>query len=281
MNKTLKKQALDALNEKWSFLFLCSLLARIITFGLPIIIIYHFFDLNLVSMLINSDLENNEHSISIEMKYSFYEYIWTITKLMLTFAFCIVLLSPFWTCYKWLLLDTVRNNRVTFADLFIQVKKNYFRLVRFYFLYWFYILCWSCLFIIPGYIKMHSYALAPFLLRDNKQISANEAISKSRELMDGKKVNLLSLAVSFFGWYLLMRILIKLNNMHLFPMLMPSILLAIIVTCFLVFCATSLFYLYFFAVIAKYYDEIINSTDINSSPLNKNKLPDIQNNIII
>ncbi|MEN9406243.1 MAG: hypothetical protein RLZ12_527 [Bacillota bacterium] len=65
------------------------------------------------------------------------------------------------------------------------------------------ILLWSLLFFIPGIVKAYSYALAPYLIVDDKQLGALEAIAKSKELMHGKKGSLFLLDLSFLGWYLL------------------------------------------------------------------------------
>lgn len=62
---------------------------------------------------------------------------------------------------------------------------------------------WSLLFIIPGLVKAYSYAMTPFILAENPHLSANEAITKSRQLMDGHKSELFYLDLTFIGWVLL------------------------------------------------------------------------------
>lgn len=61
---------------------------------------------------------------------------------------------------------------------------------------------WSLLFVIPGIIKGYSYALTGFVMSDF-DISGEEAITKSRELMNGYKWKLFCLRLSFIGWVLL------------------------------------------------------------------------------
>ena len=65
-----------------------------------------------------------------------------------------------------------------------------------------YLALWSLL-IIPIFIKPFSYALTFYILRDNPEMSGNEAITRSREMMDGNKWKLFCLHFSFIGWYLL------------------------------------------------------------------------------
>lgn len=67
---------------------------------------------------------------------------------------------------------------------------------------------WTILFIIPGFIKGYSYAMTPYVLKDKfsagqTDIGATEAITESRKLMDGHKMDLFILDLSFIGWGLL------------------------------------------------------------------------------
>ena len=62
---------------------------------------------------------------------------------------------------------------------------------------------WSMLFIIPGLIKAYSYRLVPYLVKDEPGLSATETITRSRELMDGHKMEAFLLDLSFIGWILL------------------------------------------------------------------------------
>lgn len=64
-------------------------------------------------------------------------------------------------------------------------------------------LCLWCLLIVPIFIKPFSYAMTYYILKDNPDISANEAITRSRIMMDGNKWKLFCLYISFIGWYLL------------------------------------------------------------------------------
>ena len=74
---------------------------------------------------------------------------------------------------------------------------------------WLYFYCvWTILFIIPGIIKGYSCAMTPYILKDKfaagqTDIGATEAITESRHLMDGHKMDLFVLDLSFIGWGLL------------------------------------------------------------------------------
>ena len=62
---------------------------------------------------------------------------------------------------------------------------------------------WTLLFIIPGIIKSYSYAMTSFLLVNEPNIQPVDAITKSRKIMDGKKMQLFLLDLSYVGWYIL------------------------------------------------------------------------------
>ena len=62
---------------------------------------------------------------------------------------------------------------------------------------------WSFLLIIPGIIKAYSYALTPYILVDNPELSPREALRRSQQMMQGQKFNLFYLQLSFIGWWIL------------------------------------------------------------------------------
>ena len=66
-----------------------------------------------------------------------------------------------------------------------------------------FIALWSLLFVIPGCIKHYSYRMVPYILAENPEISGKEAITLSRQMMDGHKWNAFVLDLSFIGWAIL------------------------------------------------------------------------------
>lgn len=66
---------------------------------------------------------------------------------------------------------------------------------------------WSVLFIIPGIIKSFSYSQALNIYRDSvdagKPIGYLQAITESRQMMNGYKMNYFVMELSFIGWYIL------------------------------------------------------------------------------
>lgn len=62
---------------------------------------------------------------------------------------------------------------------------------------------WTLLFIIPGIIKAFSYSMSYYIMADNPEMSASEAIKESMQMMSGNKWRLFCLGFSFIGWILL------------------------------------------------------------------------------
>lgn len=80
-----------------------------------------------------------------------------------------------------------------------------------------YVALWSLLFIIPGIIKSYSYAMTPFILAENPNLTASQAIRLSSDMMDGYKAELFILDLSFIGWSILAAMTLNLGNIALNP----------------------------------------------------------------
>lgn len=59
---------------------------------------------------------------------------------------------------------------------------------------------WALLFIIPGVIASYSYRMTFYILDENPEMSARDAITASKKLMKGHKWELFCLDLSFIGW---------------------------------------------------------------------------------
>lgn len=60
-------------------------------------------------------------------------------------------------------------------------------------------LLWLLLLIVPGIIAALSYSMTFFIIADDKSISAQDAIKKSKQMMTGHKGKLFGLGMRFFG----------------------------------------------------------------------------------
>ena len=97
--------------------------------------------------------------------------------------------------------------------------KKYWRKVWGMFLMGFYIFLWSLLLVIPGIIKMFSYSMTPYILEENPELSADEAIDRSRAMMKGHKFDLFWLILSFIGWFILCGLTLGIGLLWLMPYL--------------------------------------------------------------
>ncbi|MBF8970700.1 MULTISPECIES: DUF975 family protein [unclassified Streptococcus] len=84
-----------------------------------------------------------------------------------------------------------------------------------------FLFCWTLLLIVPGLIKSYSYSMTNYIIEDlvaqGKDIEPTEAITKSRILMDGHKLDLFLLDLSFIGWALLSILTFGIGSLWLSP----------------------------------------------------------------
>lgn len=80
-----------------------------------------------------------------------------------------------------------------------------------------YALLWSLLLIIPGIMAAYSYAMTPYILMDHPEMTAGEAIARSKELMAGNRWRLFCLQFSFIGWSILAALTLGIGNLWLTP----------------------------------------------------------------
>ena len=99
-------------------------------------------------------------------------------------------------CFKLIYKENIGDDDI------VSGFKNYSKVLGASLLVALYTALWSLL-IIPIFIKPFSYSMTLRIIKDNPDIKVNEAITKSRELMDGHKVELFLLILSFIGWFIL------------------------------------------------------------------------------
>ena len=80
-----------------------------------------------------------------------------------------------------------------------------------------YVFLWSLLFIIPGIIAGYSYAMTNYILTENPELTASEAIEQSKQMMSGNRWRLFCLQFSFIGWDLLCALTLGIGNLWLRP----------------------------------------------------------------
>ena len=101
-----------------------------------------------------------------------------------------------------IVLKIVRGEKPEITNLFDGFS-DFVRSLILYIINTIFVALWSLLFVIPGIIKHYSYSMSFYILKDNPELTANEARIKSMEMMNGNKWRLFCLDFSFIGWILL------------------------------------------------------------------------------
>jgi len=81
--------------------------------------------------------------------------------------------------------------------------KNFGNALILYLLIAIFVFLWTLLLIIPGIIAQISYAMAYFIMSDEPNIGAMDAINKSKKMMYGYKWKYFCLCCRFIGWFIL------------------------------------------------------------------------------
>lgn len=86
-----------------------------------------------------------------------------------------------------------------------------------------FIFLWSLLLVVPGIIKGLSYSMTNFILCDYPELSGTQAITESRRIMDGHKMDLFVLYLSFIPWMLLGTITLGLGYIYVIPYMQATV----------------------------------------------------------
>ncbi len=99
-------------------------------------------------------------------------------------------------------LDLIDGRDAEFSQIFSQApmfgKAFWLRLRMSIFTF-----LWTLLLIIPGIIKSYAYSMSGFILTENPEMTAKEAMQVSEKMMAGNKWRLFCLQISFIGWQFL------------------------------------------------------------------------------
>ena len=174
-NSEIRKEARSLMSGNWGSAVLLTLVYLIIVGGIS-------FTVSFVGTIV--EMQVNDYGITSQI-------VSFLTNLFISFplAFSLVLLY----------VGFVRGeNRLSVGGIFKAFKSpHYLNSIGVYFLMGLFTALWTMLFIIPGIIKSLSYALAPYILADNPELSANEAIDESIAMMKGHKADLFLIQLGY------------------------------------------------------------------------------------
>ncbi|MBJ8029099.1 DUF975 family protein [Bacillus cereus group sp. N21] len=182
MIRDLKEQALDELDERW---------------GLAVGVTTLFFIFPFV-------------------------WSWSWSKVIESFMMDIIVMlmvGPLTLGAYYLALNTVRDKTAGIGQLFKWCKglNKLIKSILIYLLMDIYITLWTLLFIIPGIVKIFSYTMTFFILNDHPEFSMNQAITESRRMMNGHKMDYFLICLSFIGWFILSILTLGIGFLWLIP----------------------------------------------------------------
>lgn len=89
------------------------------------------------------------------------------------------------------------------AEVGYTFDHNYKNGVKVMFFKDLYVVLWSLLFIIPGIYKAYQYRMVPYILGENPDMTYQEVLQRSKDMMDGQKWDAFVLDLSFILWHML------------------------------------------------------------------------------
>lgn len=113
-------------------------------------------------------------------------------------------------------LKLIRKEDIRYESLF-DGYKDFARTFLTYFLYGIAVAIGTLLFIVPGIILAIGLMMSIYLIKDDKEISAMDALKKSWEMTKGHKMNLFMLGLSFIGWFILCILTLGIGFLFLVP----------------------------------------------------------------
>ncbi len=116
----------------------------------------------------------------------------------------------------------VSLNRLVSLDNLFDGFRRFWKVFALNFLMWLFTCLWSLLFVIPGIIAMYRYRMAYFILLENPDMGALDAIRASRDLMRGHKADLFVADLSFLPWALLSALTFGIVGLWLLPYMVTT-----------------------------------------------------------
>ena len=179
-----KNRALANLEGKWGTAAIASLIYFVVSQG--------------VSYAFTMPMGNN-----MTMSYGT-QGLWALLCLPLSWGFAIYF------------LNLIRNEDIRYERLF-DGYKDFVRLFLAGFLVTLAVFIGILLFIVPGIIIAMMFSQTEYILKDDKEISAADAIMKSMRMMEGHKAELFWLIFSFIGWFILACLTLGIGFLFLAP----------------------------------------------------------------
>lgn len=180
--KKMREIARSALKDKWLAVLLGVVIYYIFSGVIPAVLDLFFTSVHYI------ELYTGEY---IPMKMTYASPIYQL-----------VLTGPLMLGILMFLLAFFRKHTIDYAltfEGFSMLGKGFFL----YLMYAIRIFLWTLLFFIPGIIAAFRYSQAFYLRIDHPEWTSRQCLAASSKLMNGNKLKLLGMNLSFIGWYIL------------------------------------------------------------------------------
>lgn len=214
----LKNEAKQTLSGQWSSAIALNLVPTIISIIVAAIISYAVYDVLLLKGISLSSLLSSNDNISYVVNSgssnSGYNFIGRLVSFIFTAGI------------SWTYLDLLRHRKEKIApltDAFRAFRTPVLlRIIGLYLVIFLFSFLWALLLVIPAIIKSFSYSQSIYIYYDELNDKGNalgilDTITASRRLMNGHKMELLLLRLSFIPWHILALLTFGLGYLWLNP----------------------------------------------------------------
>ncbi|HDR7654931.1 MULTISPECIES: DUF975 family protein [Bacillus] len=192
MISQLKRAALDALKGKWGLAVGATLLVGILIGAVEML------TTGIFSMFWGWEAANESLTVTI---------------------IAMFIIGPLTVGASYFVLNVIRGTNARIGHIFrwFNDGSKFMKSFLTYLLMNVYLILWTLLLIIPGIIKSFSYSMTYFILNDHPEYTANQAITESRRMMNGHKMDYFLLCLSFLGWFILSILTLGIGFLWLVP----------------------------------------------------------------
>lgn len=148
-------------------------------------------------------------------------FFWIDSAIWLVYLFNWLIVAPLGVGLYFLFWDVLKGKEVNLQTMFEAFAK-YGQYITLLLLVFIYIFLWSLLLIVPGMIKGLSYAMSYYIMRENPDMSREQVICRSMKMMEGHKMDLFLLSLSFIGWSLLSILTLGIGLIWLIPYMLTA-----------------------------------------------------------
>lgn len=200
--KDFREKAREALKGKWKPAIIAGLIAGILGAN----ILYQGY----YGSSASSTSEGNLSDFSIQVILS------ALVMIVVVSALCILVGSIVGLGYAKFNLALFENEKVSFKMIFSE-RSRYKECFKLFLLQFIFVGVGGLFFVIPGIIAFYANIMGAYIMLENPELTAREALAKSREMMKGNKWRLFCLSFSFIGWDILAALTLGIGHLFLCP----------------------------------------------------------------